>query len=522
MVSASRCNLLSRCLPYYQKGVLSQLDKAADAYHQVLAELRTHHDHQYKVKKIMEEIHHLETEDELEHGIISPEVGLKTSASSLGSSLGSVEGSAGPTTDRDEEDDDEPLIDIGQLAGAGEEGEGQSPGAQEKGDEPSDDAPERKPGEQDLLGDLGDFSQQPPCPSAADELNDLLQLELPMEQADSERSTDQKSPADQLFDEWSTFSAFMPATKPDGEPPTAAGASDWEEEFRQTGPPPEPLLGLELEQLQSQDGGSVGENDGSVVTDKQSAGSSDILAPGAGLLQPTMETSVPSSQPSEAGGLDDLLAVPPSGRRQSDSLENLLTPDDANKPASSTGGGGATALSDDLATLGLASPPATSRNEGATSTGLESLDPALFQHQFSLPASQIGSSAPSMQAPLIPTPDTTAAHQPSTGSSIPLSTHPVSGSAHLVPGPTSLPMFRSPLTASPNPIIPPQPMLGGWGLGGQLGSGAARGSVTGGGVARPGGGAVPREKVSGDKSEKKETAWMNVFAHLDPLVNEKA
>ena len=521
MVSASRCNLLSRCLPYYQKGVLSQLDKAADAYHQVLAELRTHHNHQYKVKKIMEEIHHLETEDELQHGIISPEVGSEASAPSLGS----VEESAGSTPDaRDEDDDDEPLIDIGQSAGA-QEGEGQSAAGARGGEEPSEDDPERKAGELDLLGDLGDFAQQPQCPSAADELNDLLQLELPMEQAEAKRSTQQKSPADQLFDEWSTFSAFMPATKPDGNPPTS-GASDWEEEFRQTGP--EPLLGFELEQLQNQDGSAAaGGSIGGVPTDKQPAPSAEGLAPGDSLLLPTAEprkegseTTLPSTQPSEAGGLDDLLPVPPSGRRQSDSLEKPTSPDEADKPASSTGG--ATALSDDLMSLDLGSPPAAPGKEGgAATTGLESLDPALFQRQFTLPASQISTATPpSMQAPLIPTPDTTA-QQLIAGSTMPpsimqLSTHPMAG-------PTSLPAFRSPLTTSQGPILPPQPMPM-RGLGGQFGSGgAAGGSTMGAGAAQPPGGRpAPKEKQPGDKSDKKGTSWMNVFAHLDPLVNEKA
>ena len=61
-------------------------------------------------------------------------------------------------------------------------------------------------------------------------------------------------------------------------------------------------------------------------------------------------------------------------------------------------------------------------------------------------------------------------------------------------------MFRSPLMTSQGPIFPPQQPQGA----------TAPGS----------GGAQPLPK-RGSKDEKKESSWMNVFAHLDPLVNEK-
>ena len=49
MVTASRCNLLSRSLPTYQKEVLDFTDKSANEFHRMLVDLRGHHHHQYKV-----------------------------------------------------------------------------------------------------------------------------------------------------------------------------------------------------------------------------------------------------------------------------------------------------------------------------------------------------------------------------------------------------------------------------------------------------------------------------------------
>ena len=63
MVSASRCNLLSRSLPNYQKEILSFFDDAANDFHKVLVDLRSHHHHQYKVRRLAEEIRDLELEE---------------------------------------------------------------------------------------------------------------------------------------------------------------------------------------------------------------------------------------------------------------------------------------------------------------------------------------------------------------------------------------------------------------------------------------------------------------------------
>ena len=63
MVTASRCNLLSRSLPTYQKAMLSFSDSAATEFHRVLVDLRSHHHHQYKLHSDMEEIRDLEVHE---------------------------------------------------------------------------------------------------------------------------------------------------------------------------------------------------------------------------------------------------------------------------------------------------------------------------------------------------------------------------------------------------------------------------------------------------------------------------
>ena len=63
MVSASRCNLLSHTLPSYQTEMLQYLDQAATELHKLLVDLRAQTQHQYKVKKFMEEIRVLESEE---------------------------------------------------------------------------------------------------------------------------------------------------------------------------------------------------------------------------------------------------------------------------------------------------------------------------------------------------------------------------------------------------------------------------------------------------------------------------
>jgi len=98
----------------------------------------------------------------------------------------------------------------------------------------------------------GAQEQPPPPPSdntptATDQgVSDLLQLS-PQHQASSDMQSspsDGQNQTDQLFDEWSSFSAFMPATKSSAE---ESGLSDWEKEFMQDTPSSrqDPFLGLD-------------------------------------------------------------------------------------------------------------------------------------------------------------------------------------------------------------------------------------------------------------------------------------
>ena len=97
-------------------------------------------------------------------------------------------------------------------------------------------------------------------------------------------------------------------------------------------------------------------------------------------------------------------------------------------------------------------------------------------------------------------------------------------------------MFRSPQSNSQRPILAAalassyqMPSSGGVGGAGypmmsSLGSSGAIGGI-GGGAGGVGGISPTKAKANGrhvsEKEKEKSASWMNVFAHLDPLVNEK-
>lgn len=268
MVSASRCNLLSRSLPYYQKEILSFYDDAANEFHKILVNLRSHHHHQYKVRRLAEEIRDLEAEE----SPFSDESGLLGTSGSL--------------------DDDVPLLDIGAGGFAPAANSANEVGASEKKNTTKEAPPKRMLGSdqfsiekiqeeakvKDLalsgieaeLRELQKEVLQPssneeglppsstsPKPSQSDqseattakasadedqpnEFRDLLQL-------DDDETTDEppveapRSSQDKLFDDWSSFSAFMPTSLERTKSPT----SGWEKELLSGSSEDDSLMGLE-------------------------------------------------------------------------------------------------------------------------------------------------------------------------------------------------------------------------------------------------------------------------------------
>ncbi len=408
MVFASRCNLLSRSLPFYQKELLSFCDKSANAFHKILVDLRSHHHHQYKVKRLLEEIRDLESEETP----LAPEMELPA-----------------------DDDDDEPLLDIG--ADVFGEASLTSPSPTLTGEnvatvQDGGVLPQREvdpfsferileeAGVSDMqLGGSGASIQselkqpnttangenttrplnpEPAQPTteepSLDEIDNLLNFEETLDKTQTEQTKEE------VLDEWGSFSAFMSSDQKETDNPH----SGWEKEFTAS----------------KQDSGIP---DLPVDTSQQQLSSKDKMP----------STSEPNILP--------LLG-------DEDVLSNLL--------------------SDDLKLLGLTSLEPT-KQQGQLSSGLESLDPLMFQ-----------ASQPQSPVPL-----------PTASPSLP----------PLMPQPPSV--FRSPLAASQSPILPPTYLRQGE---------ATKGAMKG--------GASPKKAVK--KDDGKGSAWMNVFAHLDPLANEKA
>ena len=263
MVSASRCNLLSRSLPYYQKEILSFYDDAANEFHKILVDLRSHHHHQYKVRRLAEEIRDLEAEE----SPFSDESGLLGTSGSL--------------------DDDVPLLDIGASGGAPATDGANDKGISEEKETSKEAPPKRMLGSdqfsiekiqeeakvKDLAlsgieAELRELQKEvlqpstnegglPPSSTSSkpsqsdqseakasadkdppDEFRDLLQLD---ETTDEPPLEAPQSSQDKLFDDWSSFSAFMPTTLERTKSPT----SGWEKELLTGSSEDDSLMGLE-------------------------------------------------------------------------------------------------------------------------------------------------------------------------------------------------------------------------------------------------------------------------------------
>ena len=458
MVSASRCNLLSRLLPIYQKEFLAFTDKWAGEYHKIMDDLRSHHHHQYKLRNLMDEIRDLEVEETAAFELPPPD---------------SVQ--AGPSGGQFL-DDDEPLIDMG-----GSEPTSSTSGQQQQKQE------EEEENEQSFANSLLDLEReakvndihlsgieaelptlqepadqpedtQPPQPppssdtpaSTGEGIGNLLELS-PQHQTSSDSSGQDQT--DQLFDEWSSFSILMPTTKPE------SSSSDWEKEFMQdtSDSTQDPLFGLDPLGSSS----TVGQEKDNKGTTQSALDALDLA------LHPTPTPAGDGSEPpvlSADSTLDELLGMK---REQPEEGADLMAPSTTTAPPPSS----------------LTSPPASDRERE-----LGSLDLAYFQEKPPPPTLPNPSLQP-YQSPLLPT----------------MQQRQMLPVAPTFPPPLTAgqgAMFRSPLMTSQGPIFPPQQPLGG---------ATAPGS----------GGALPLPKRGSKEDEKKESSWMNVFAHLDPLVNEK-
>lgn len=264
MVSASRCNLLSRSLPYYQKEILSFYNDAANEFHKILVDLRSHHHHQYKVRRLAEEIRDLEAEESPfsdESGLLGPSGSLDDDVPLL--DIGGGGGSAPPVDGANKEEkktttketppkrmlgSDQISIEkiqeeakVKDLALSGIEAELRElqkevlqPSSNEEGVPPSSASP--KPSQSDQSKATTAEA------SADDEFRDLLQLDD--ETTEEAPLQAPQSSQDKLFDDWSSFSAFMPTSLERTKSPT----SGWEKELLSGSSEDDSLMGLELKE----------------------------------------------------------------------------------------------------------------------------------------------------------------------------------------------------------------------------------------------------------------------------------
>ncbi len=590
MVSASRCNLLSRSLPNYQKEVLDYTDMVANEFHNLLVDLRTHHHHQYKVRRVLEEIRDLEAEEMPFNDQPGMDNGDQFSALQLPEASDQW-----PLLD----ENDEPLLDLGADGNSGDakgksgaetgkdggkgrggdvDGSSKDPKAGPKQKStPQQQGEIRRVGdpfsmeevaEQARVNDLvlggieaelkalqnevitpreappprGQSSTSPVAPAAGKkseasdqtsksqaekEIDDLLKLDSDLpddssllfelekkqkQQGGEEPPTSQ----DTLTSEWNNFSAFMPATREEGG--AKSPLSGWERELMgSSGDLPDPLSPSELAVGESRDPATSVPSSSS--SKAETSKSLDIPVSTQSSIAPPSSTAssaaAPASTPLPQFGDNTDHApkdTPPGGADNDTSIDKLLgLSNGANSADSSGGGRGGVAdelLSEELHSLGISHVKKSSSEQHSTgcttstSSDISSIDSSLFglhSSQPSLPPPGVLGARPGM--------------------------YPI-GQLPQQP-PQQVSPFRSPLgTTQGPPVFPTQGAMGmvmappKFGLVGPT-AGATPGMQQV-GVAPPAavGGAPPTG--GGAKEEEKGKTWMNFFAHLDPLVNEKA
>ena len=203
-------------------------------------------------------------------------------------------------------------------------------------------------------------------------------------------------------------------------------------------------------------------------------------------------------------------------------------------------------LTEDLKALGISTDmaaPTTTNAQPKPTLGadMESLDPSFFSQQ----------PPPTYQQQQLLMPTTTGAlpimpPPPPDSTNKMMAMVPVTSAT--APGQLQQPnVFRSPQSNSQRPILaaafassyqmtssgggvggagyPVMSSLGSGGIGGGIGGGVNKMGAVGGGGGAGGGMSPMKAKANGrhvsEKEKDKAASWMNVFAHLDPLVNEK-
>ena len=484
MVSASRCNLLSHTLPSYQTEVIQYLDQAATELHKLTVTLRNQAQHQYKVKSFAEEIRGLESEEPPVELSPPPETNQDKEKPSEQTQQ---EDKHRPTGSDSQQKADKPLIDMLQdelfmesslsppdLMG-GEESlvpplEQQADKEEKKEEEKAEH--EEASGGLDQTGP-GDETHELTAESEMARLMDLLNIDdQPAASTEAvDASTSLSSSVSQTVsasdDKWEQFSAFMDTSAGSSEP----DYTGWEKELLQdTSQAANSSLSTELEDLFTAD--------------------SQLEA----LANPTAEPA--TSRDSSEVTFDPLLDT----SKSEESSVGLHNP----SVFEPTGASGLEQLGLDSSLFSQPQQNPLMPTGGALSLAPASGDPMLASGSLPLvvPGSGVMPSIPTAGGPL---PAGALPSIPTAGGPLP---------AGVLPSvPTSVP---------PSSLLSSLPMLSGP----PLPTGTAGQDTT-----KPLSWNPPQSSSlpqlqqpspKGAREDKKKPSWMNVFAHLDPIANEKA
>ena len=360
---------------------------------------------------------------------------------------------------------------------------------------------------------------EPPAKSQAEsEIEDLLKLDSDLPDDSSlltelEQQQQGSESADVLASEWNNFSAFMPATRNESGG-SKSPLSGWEQELMgSTGDLPEPLPPMDVALVSS-------EQEQTVSSGKEEAAApSSSSSVGAEPNAPLPSSSVPTSSdpgPHFGGGGGDHTpnpapsnSTPLADNNNDPSIDKLLGLTANSADAADLGGGMANELlSKELNSLGISSTvaemqkPSASKpaNSTPSSSDISSIDSSLFGLHSAQPNLPLPSSSSSFGSPGYPVGLPAQQFRSPLGPSQGPPVYPTHGAMGMVMAPPKFGLVSGGNSGAPTAGA----------VGGAMQQGTPPAVV--GGAAKEGGGA---------KEEKGKT-WMNFFAHLDPLVNEKA